>query len=378
MKRSTSALLGLTLAGAVALAACGSSSKSGSATTTAAAATTTTAAATTTTAAATTTTVASGVNLDTNGDGKVLIGVATPGPRNDGAYYQALVDGVSKFAKDNKYADPIVVDNIKAEEAATQLDSLARQNVDMIFVGAGEIGDPLKDLTTKYDKIIWYCNCGAGKPAQPNLIQSQDDGSEISYSAGYATGLLMKAKGATKAAMIGNNNFNFEQEAFKAFALGLKAIDPSYQWTYVATGSFNDVAAATEAFNNLKAQGVGAIYPYLGGAHEAVVKLADANDVITMMAGSSKGCTRTDLTYQLQIKFDAGDYLSTIIEEIKSGKLKRGDIRMFNVGKDPQPGAEICKPTDAQKTAMAAVNADIAAGKFKDQFFAIKKEVYKF
>jgi basic membrane protein A len=316
--------------------------------------------------------------LDTNGDGKVIIGVATPGPRNDGAYYQALVDGVTKFSTENKYEDPIIVDNIKPEEAATQLDGLARQNVDMIAVGAGEIADPLPDLTAKYDKVIWYCNCGGGFQELPNLIQSGDDGSEIGFSAGYATGLLMKAKGVTKAAMIGNNNFNFEKESFGAFRLGLDQVDPSYEWTYVATGSFNDVAAATEAFNNLKAKGVGAIYPYLGGSHEAVVKLANENDIITMSAGSSKACDRTDLKYDLQVMFDAGDYLSVILQEIKDGKLHRGDTRSFHVGVDPQVGAEICKPTAEQTAAMEQVYKDIAAGKFNDQFQAIKKEVYKF
>ena len=155
-----------------------------------------------------------------------IIGVATPGPRNDGAYYQALVDGVTKFSTENGYEEPIIVDNIKPEEAATQLDGLARQNVDMIAVGAGEIADPLPDLTAKYGDIIWYCNCGGGFQELPNLIQSGDDGSEIGYSAGYATGLLMKAKGVTKAAMIGNNSFNFEKESFGAFRLGLDAGRP--------------------------------------------------------------------------------------------------------------------------------------------------------
>ncbi|MCU1397494.1 MAG: hypothetical protein JWN62_603, partial [Acidimicrobiales bacterium] len=233
---------------------------------------------------------ATAFDLDTNGDGKVVIGVATPGPRNDGAYYQALVDGVTAFSKAHNFADPIIVDNIKAEEASSQLDALARQNVDMIAVGAGELGDPLADLTAKYPKIVWYCNCGAGHEALPNLIQSGDDGSEMGYSAGVATGLLMQAKGVTKAAMIGNNNFNFEIEAFESFKLGLASIDPSYEWTSVATNSFNDVAAATEAFTNLKDQGVGAIWPYLGGAHEAVVKLSNEAGIITMSAGSSKAC----------------------------------------------------------------------------------------
>ena len=189
----------------------------------------------------------------------------------------------------------------------------------------------------------------------------------------------MKAAGQTKAAFIGNNNFNFEQEAFQAFELGLHAVDPSFEWTYVGTGSFDDVAAATEAFNNLYSQGVRAVYPYLGGAHEAVVKLAnEKGDVIVMSAGSSKACARTDLKYDLMVKFDAGDYVSTILDELLAGKLKPGDTRTFKVGVDPQPGAVICNPTPDQKTAMETVYSDIAAGKFADQFLAIKKKVYGF
>ena len=220
---------------------------------------------------ATATTAAAGASadalatLDKNGDGKVVFGVATPGPRDDGAYYQALVDGVTKFSEDNGFETPVVVDNIPAADAATQLENLARQNVDAVMVGAGEISDPLNSLIPKYPNLLWYCNCGAGYQDQTKLlIQSNDDSSEISYSAGYATGLLMKAAGQTKAAFIGNNNFNFEQEAFQAFELGLHAVDPSFEWTYVGTGSFDDVAAATEAFNNLYAQGVAGGVPVPG------------------------------------------------------------------------------------------------------------------
>jgi basic membrane protein A len=390
MKRLTTTIAALAALTLVA-AACGDDDDNTTATTDAAAATTaggtaTTAGGTTTAASGTTepagsTTPASGsaagaVSLDTNGDGKVVFGVATPGPRNDGGYYQALVTGVTDFSKANGFADPIIVDNIKAEEAATQLDGLARQNVDVITVGAGEIADPLADLTAKYDKIIWYCNCGAGFPAQPNLIQSGDDGSEISYSAGVATGLLMKAKGATKAAMIGNNNFNFEKEAFAAFRLGLDQVDPNYEWTYVATGSFNDAAAATEAFNNLKAQGVGAIYPYLGGSHEAVVKLANENGIIVMSAGAANACERTDLKYDLAVQFDAGVYLKTILAEILSGKLKRGETRQFHVGVDENVGAKICNPTADETAALDAAIAKMKAGDFKDQFAQIKKDAY--
>ena len=387
MRRKMTAVAALAALAFVA-AACGSDKNSSSDTTAGAAATTAAAGGASTeaptTEAAATTAAGAGADalatLDKNGDGKVVFGVATPGPRDDGAYYQALVDGVTKFSEDNGFEAPVVVDNIPAADAATQLENLARQNVDAVMVGAGEISDPLNSLIPKYPNLLWYCNCGAGYQDQTKLlIQSNDDSSEISYSAGYATGLLMKAAGQTKAAFIGNNNFNFEQEAFQAFELGLHAVDPSFEWTYVGTGSFDDVAAATEAFNNLYSQGVRAVYPYLGGAHEAVVKLAnEKGDVIVMSAGSSKACARTDVKYDLMVKFDAGDYVSTILDELLAGKLKPGDTRTFKVGVDPQPGAEICNPTPDQKTAMETVYSDIAAGKFVDQFMAIKKKVYGF
>jgi basic membrane protein A and related proteins len=318
--------------------------------------------------------------LDKNGDGDVVFGIATPGPRDDGAYYQALVDGVTAFSEENGFAEPVVVDNIPPAEAATQLENLARQNVDVVMVGAGEISDPLNQLSPKYPDLLWYCNCGAGYQDETGqLIQSNDDNSEISYSAGYATGLLMKDAGHTKAAFIGNNNFDFEQEAFRAFEMGLHAVDPNFEWTYVGTGSFNDVAAATEAFNNVYAQGARAVYPYLGGAHEAVVKLAnEKGDVIVMSAGSSTACDREDLNYDIAVRFDAGDYVATILEELLAGELQPGSVRTFRVGADPQPGAVICDPTPEQQAAMDDVFASIAAGDFTDQFFALKKEIYKF
>ncbi|MEO6125629.1 MAG: BMP family ABC transporter substrate-binding protein [Ilumatobacteraceae bacterium] len=379
MNRTTKSLIAAVAAFSFVAAACSSDKKA--AETTVAATTAPSTAETTAPSTAETTAASTGtgeaVSIDTNGDGKVVIGVATPGPRDDGGYYQALVDGVTDFSAANGFDKPIIVDNIKAEEASSALDGLARQNVDMIAVGAGEIGDPLADLTVKYPDIIWYCNCGAGHAPLPNLIQSGDDGAEMGYSAGVATGILMRdRKTDPTAAMLGNNNFPFEIEAFKSFELGLQSVDPTFTATYVATNSFNDVAAATEAFNNLKDQGIGAIWPYLGGAADAVVKLSNENDVITMSAGASDACERTDLKFDIAVRFDAGDYLDTILNEILAGKLKRGETRAFHVGVDPQGGAVICDPTAEETTEMTAAYALIASGDLLDQFGAIKGEAY--
>ena len=121
----------------------------------------------------------------------------------------------------------------------------------------------------------------------------------------------MQDAGQTKAAIIGNNNFDFEKEAFRAFELGLHAVDPSFEWTYVATGELQRRRRGDRGVQQPSTTRVlGAVYPYLGGAHEAVVRLAnEKGDVITMSAGSSKACDRTDLDYDIAVKFDAGDYV---------------------------------------------------------------------
>lgn len=318
--------------------------------------------------------------FDATGDGKVVIGIATAGPADDGAYYQALVDKTKEVSTTYGFGDPIVVDKIKSDAAATELENLAQQGVDMILVGASSLAAPLADLTEKYKDIFWYCNCGAGQPVLPGLAQSQDDSSEISYTAGYATGLLLKAKGGTKSVFIGASDENFEKEAYLAFELGLQAVDPAFSDKYVASGNFpydfDNTAGATEALNAAIADGAGAVYPFLGGAHEPVVKLANDKGLIVMSAGSSKACARTDLKYDIQVRFDAGDYLTTIFNEILSGTFTEGSTRVFKVGIDPQPGAQICQPTPEQQSAMDQVYADIAAGKLAAQFGEIKGKAY--
>ena len=322
--------------------------------------------------------------LDSNGDGVVQFALAIPGPADDGAYYQALVDGVKAFTEANGLPEPIIVDKIEADAAATAMSDLAQQGPDVIAVGASEIAGPLTDLTEEYPDIFWYCNCGAGFADLPGLAQTLDDSAQISYAAGYATGLLLKDAGGTKATFIGCCDLNFEKEAYLAFEAGLKAALPEAEFSYVKTGSydydFDNTAGATEAYNAAKAAGVGAVYPYLGGAHEPIVQLASADGVIVMSAGSSKACEREDLSYSIAVKFDGGDYILEALERIVAGEFKEGEKLVFKVGDDAgpggSPGAVICDPTDEQTAAMEAVYEQLLSGALDADLGAIKGQAY--
>ena len=316
-------------------------------------------------------------SLDANGDNEVRIGVATPGPRDDGAYYQALVDFVEDFsAADECFTDPIVVDRIAPAEAATELSNLAQQDVDIIAVGAGEIAEPLSELTVQYSDIFWYCSCGAGYQPLDTLAQSQDDASEILYTAGYATGLLLQESDGDSVAFIGCCDLPFEKEAYLAYEMGLQAVNSDFTMTYTPVGDFNDVSGATEAFEAAIQNGVDALNPYLGGAHRPLVQIANENDIIVMSAGPSKACEDDELYYDIAVRFDAGDYLGAIFGEIQSGDFTEGTVRVFRVGVDPEPGAVICNATDEQQAAMDEVYAQIANGDFAAEFGAIKGQAY--
>ena len=372
----------LIAATSIVAAACGSDTKSSDATSAATEPVATTPTATQPTATQPTatkpaateapaTSAATASDLDTNGDGKVVFGIAAAGPADDGAYYQAVVDAAKTLSKDNGFEDPIVVDNIQAADAATAMGDLAQQGVDVIIVGASEIAEPLPDLIAKYPDVFWYCNCGAGFPANPGLSQSTDDGSEISYTAGYATGIKLKEKGGDSVVIIGCCDLGFEKQAYMAFELGLKAVDPAYTQTYVQTGDFpfdfDNTANATAALQTAIDNGADAVYPYLGGAHRPVVQAANAAGLITMSAGSSKVCESTeDLKYDIAVKFDGGDYVTAVMKDIIAGTFKEGDIKQFKVGVDPEPGAVICNPTADEQAAMDAVYSQIAAGDLAD------------
>ena len=319
-------------------------------------------------------------DFDANGDGVITIGVAAAGPANDGAYYQAVVDAAQTISADNGFEDPIVVDEIDAADAATALSDLAAQ-VDIVIVGASEIAEPLGDLTEQFSDVFWYCNCGAGFPDTPGLAQSLDDGSEIAYTAGVATALLMESGDSSDVAFIGCCDLGFEKEFFLAFQLGLTDTNADYAVTYVPSGDFpfdfDNVANATEALNNAVADGAGAVVPYLGGAHRPVVEAAEEIGLITMSAGASNVCgADEELDYDIAVRFDGGDYVSAIFPQILNGDVQEGEIKLFQVGIDPEPGAVICNATAEQQAAMDAVYERIASGEFAAAFGAIKGEAY--
>ena len=97
-----------------------------------------------------------------------------------------------------------------------------------------------------------------------------------------------------------------------------------------------------------------------------------------LSAGASDVCTREgDLTWDVAVRFDGGDYVREIFPLILSGDAVEGDIIVFSPGEEPDvSGAVICEATPEQQTEMDDAFALVASGDLDAQFGEIAGQAY--
>ncbi len=299
---------------------------------------------------------------DVNGDGKVVIGVMSPGDTRDNGYYQSFVDQANQVAAANGW-EVRTIDRINTADAVTQARNLCRQRVDLIAVGASQLKDALTAAPEpQCAGVNWYVNGGVGVQQNQYFTQSQDKVNESLYAAGYAAGLLLEKSGGDKAGYITGPELDFAKQGAAAFTAGIRAVRPKAQVVTSYTGDFDDAAKAKEAFAQQKAQSVKVVYPYLGGATDAVTQEANAAGVPALTPGTDR-CADTTIRYAVSVIFSPGAYFAAALEDFRKGTLKMGTARMWRMGVDPVPTVKICAPEGDQQARRDQVMKDIGSGK---------------
>ena len=394
--RSTLALLA---AGLLVAAGCGSdnskSSSSGGATTTGGTTTTAASGGTTTTAAAggTTTTAASGAAAttaagggsaagpwgwpgdattgylapnqpDVNKDGKVTIAILSPGDTNDKGYYESFVDSAKAFAQQQGWT-VTTVDKVPDSQAAQAARNACQLKPDMVAIAASELKDAIPVAQEDVCKdTVWYVAGGAGVNQTPYFVQTNDILSQSSYVSGVAAGLLMKANGSTKAGFLTGPQASFTTNFAKGWEAGIKSQVPNAEVVTTYTGDFNDSAKAVAAFQAMKSQGIGVVYPYLGGATFAVAQQANQANIPVLTPGTDN-CAVPSPKFAVSVIFDPGQYFAAALTPFKNGKLRVGTALTFHMGVDPVPTVKMCQPTGDQAAIIDQTIKDIGTGKIR-------------
>ncbi|MEU0991485.1 BMP family ABC transporter substrate-binding protein [Streptomyces sp. NPDC005953] len=300
---------------------------------------------------------------DVNGDGKVVIGVMSPGDTKDKGYYQSFVDESQKFADENGWKLTIV-DKINPAAAVQQARNLCRQRVDMVAIGASELKDALSASTEPQCKgVTWYISGGMGVKQTPEFTQSLDFINESLYAAGYAAGLVLKDNGGKKAGYITGPDLDFARAVAKAFRAGIKAVVPDAELIENYTGDFNDSGKANEAANAQLSQGVKVIYPYLGGATDSVTRIANKKGVPALTPGTDRCGDSSGVKYAISVVFSPGAYFAGALKDFKAGTLRMGVAREWHLGKDPVPYVKLCEPKGDQEAQLKKLMEDIGSGR---------------
>ena len=302
---------------------------------------------------------------DVNQDGTVKIGVLSPGDTNDHGYYESFVVTAKEFASKNNW-NLTIVDKVNPSDALDQARNLCRQSVDMVAIAASELKDAIPASQEDVCKgTVWYVAGGQGIEQTPYFFQSSEPVGPTQYVTGYAAGLVLKQLGGTKAGYITGPELDFSTNTFKAFKAGIKKVVANGEVFATYTGNFNDSGLGQEAARAQISKGVQLLYPYLGGATDAVVAVGAESKVMSITPGTDR-CSEKD--FAISSVFSPGDYFAAALNDFEAGTVKLGETRVYHIGVDPVPTVIICDHVDnaaALNTQLKSVIADIASGKVK-------------
>jgi basic membrane protein A and related proteins len=286
-----------------------------------------------------------GEQPDVNGDGKVVIGVLSPGDLNDNGYYESFVVKAQEFADEQGW-ELITVGEINPADALEQARNMCRQGVDMVALAASELSDaiPASEEDVCAD-TAWYVPTQVGGiEINDKMVVSVDFATESLLAAGYATGLLLEGGDASTVGFVSGPELDFAVIAEQSFRAGLRQLVPDGDVVSTYTGDFNDSGLAVEATRAQLGQGIGALYPYLGGATDASAQLAFDAGIPVATPGTDR-CAED--TFAISVIYDPGAYFAAALADFAEGKLTLGETREWHIGADPVPTIRFCDTSGA-------------------------------
>ncbi len=299
---------------------------------------------------------------DVNGDGEVKIAILSPGDTNDNGYYESFIVTAREFADRNDW-ELVITDKINPADAAEQARNACRQKPDMVAIAASELKDAIPIAGEDVCRgTVWYVAGGQGVEQTPYFFQTNDKVEEGQFATGVAAGEVLKSTGATKAGFITGPELDFSTAAFKAFKAGIRSVLPDAEAVATYTGDFDDSGLGREAATAQLSQGVKLLYPYLGGATDAVADLGKGEGVLSITPGTDR-CSEDK--FAISSIFSPGDFFAAGLRDFEAGKVTLGITRTFRIGVDPVPTVKVCPTVKDAATAQAAVDKvikDIASG----------------
>jgi basic membrane protein A and related proteins len=309
-----------TVALALGLAACGSSSK-----------TSTTTAATTGTAAAPTTSATTG---SSSGGSSFGVGLVTDiGGLNDHGFNHLSYTGLLQAESQLGIKGTVLQSNSGADYVPNLTRLAAAGNKLVIAVGF-LMAAPLEQVAQKYPNVHFAIidSPGGTAPDTAKNIEGIDFAEQqAGYPAGYLTGLYLKAHSYTTASTVGGQSIPPVNLYIAGFQAGVKAADPSAKLLNAYSQNFTDESSCKElALNQINA-GSKVVFQVAGACGLGAISAAVQNhdQAIGVDADQSYLAPASILT-SAEKKVDTGVF--TAIKDLKAGQFSSNLQENINNG----------------------------------------------
>jgi basic membrane lipoprotein Med (substrate-binding protein (PBP1-ABC) superfamily) len=280
------------------------------------------------------------------------VAVIAPSATNDLAFTQSMVEAVNSLK--TKYSLQISVsDNLfVVNDAANAIRNYASQGYDLVIAHGSQYGASVQQIAPQFPKVAFAWGTAGDTFGLPNVFAYQ----AASDQGGYVNGVM--AAMLTKSAVIGVvgpievGDAKLYVDGFNA---GAKATNPSAQVKVNYTGSFSDVALASEAAKSF----VQAHADVMTGSAQMVVGAVGVckdNNVAWFGTQANQTSLAPSVVVASQV-YHWEVVLSQMIEAIKGGTLggKSYTIDLANGGEVIEYNGGYSLPSDVKAKADATI-----------------------
>lgn len=343
------AWLALLLAFALVVAACGGDDDAETTETTAAA-TETTAAATETTAAATETTAAP---TETEAPMETFrVAIIAPSAQNDLAFTQSMVDAVNSVAGSVDMEIAITDGTFIVDDAASAIRDYADQGYDLVIAHGSQYGGSLVEIAPDFPDVSFAWGTAADTFGLPNVYSYE----AASDEGGYVMGVLAAALSESGTiGVVGPVEVGDAKLYVDGFAAGVLGENPGADVRIVYTGSFSDVALASETAQAHATSGADVL---TGSAQMVVgaVGVAAENGILWFGTQANQAQLAPEIVVASQV-YHWEVVISQIVSQVQAGVLG-GEIFVIDLANGGEvieynPAYEV--PADVVAKADAAI-----------------------
>lgn len=277
---------------------------------------------TTTTAASADTTAASAEPF--------RIAIVAPSASNDLAFTQSIVDAVNVIAAEMENVEVQVTDGtFVVDDAANAIRGYASDGVDLVIAHGSQYGGSLQEIAPDFPDTAFAWGTAADTFGLPNVFAYEAASDEGGYVMGVM-GALLSESGTI--GIVGPIEVGDAKLYVDGFAAGVMAQDPGVTVNINYTGSFSDVALASEAAQSHLAAGADVL---TGTAQMVVGAVGVANENGLLWFGTQ--ANQTSLAPEIVVASQVYHWevvLRDIIAKIEGGTLggETYEINLANGG----------------------------------------------